>query len=82
MFSNFKIGQEVTEKLNFENALILAETEIEHSVWCHPVVLARHLNQFNLPIQKALIDSLLQSICIFLWNVFLEGCVCSHSENV
>ena len=33
MFSNFKIGQEITEKLNFENALALAEIENAHSVY-------------------------------------------------
>ena len=37
MFSNFKIGQEKTEKLNFENELAQAEIENEHSV---------HRNQF------------------------------------
>ena len=29
MFLNFKIGQEMTEKFNFENALALAEIENE-----------------------------------------------------
>ena len=54
MFLNFKIGQEMSEKLNFENTLAKAEIENEHTVLCHPVVLARKLNQLNLQIQMIL----------------------------